>query len=534
MGRTKLTVSSVLSMEVMKGAEILAGRTGVSNEVCGVNIIEVPEVTRWLQGGELLLSSGYPFRERLNEFPAVIRAFSEIGVAALGYKPGGWLDGLPQVSLELADELALPILQLPEELAYRDVFEAVYVRLYGRSRRGLHLSLASELELPDNVHSMRHAAGRLATHFGWRVEIRDFLEGVVHAAGPDGRVDVNLAPDLPLQEPADRGGDVGDASEDPIRVRRISATETSIGLFADGQVVGSVTVEDASGGGPVETEILLDVAETLALVQVRRRAYVDGQQESLAWAFDLLARGDLDPRDAADRALLLGLREGRNYTVAIMVFPHDHGSAGLLLRRLRALATLHLRDDLTIVGTDPGTDEMTVLLRAEDVEGPVDRLRSLATRVFGTQTDVRAGISQTVSRVEDLPQVVRQARICVEVARGRTASSPVHFDELGADAVLLQVPDSDITRQFVQNRLACVEDPELLRTLVLYVDHHGNKSATADAVPMHRSGLMYRLEKIGEIMNVDLNDSTVMNEIWLAVQLQRIQSYQRAPSRSAG
>lgn len=47
----RTTVRDVLGLKVMAGSQILAGQDGLDRVVSGVNIIEVPDVHRWLKGG---------------------------------------------------------------------------------------------------------------------------------------------------------------------------------------------------------------------------------------------------------------------------------------------------------------------------------------------------------------------------------------------------------------------------------------------------------------------------------------------------
>ena len=113
--RTKasLTVGSVLSLGSLRGAELVAGRGGLDRVVAGVNIIEVPDVARWLHGQEFLLSSMYLWRDRPDELCRLLEKLDGLGVSALGHKPSEHFPSLPTEVLETADRLGFPIVQLP-------------------------------------------------------------------------------------------------------------------------------------------------------------------------------------------------------------------------------------------------------------------------------------------------------------------------------------------------------------------------------------------------------------------------------------
>ncbi len=56
---------------------------------------------------------------------------------------------------------------------------------------------------------------------------------------------------------------------------------------------------------------------------------------------------------------------------------------------------------------------------------------------------------------------------------------------------------------------------ELIHTLEIYFAHNGNVCQTAEALFVHRNTLMYRLERIATILNLDLEKP----ETRLALQL---------------
>lgn len=58
-----LTVRQCLEIDVWKDVKVVAGEQGLDRTVTFVNIMEVPEVVKWMKGGELLLTAGYAFKD---------------------------------------------------------------------------------------------------------------------------------------------------------------------------------------------------------------------------------------------------------------------------------------------------------------------------------------------------------------------------------------------------------------------------------------------------------------------------------------
>ena len=59
-------------------------------------------------------------------------------------------------------------------------------------------------------------------------------------------------------------------------------------------------------------------------------------------------------------------------------------------------------------------------------------------------------------------------------------------------------------------------------TLEHYFFHHLNISETAKALFIHRNTLIYRIEKIKEILNTDLKNSEELLKIQLALKIGRL------------
>lgn len=99
------------------------------------------------------------------------------------------------------------------------------------------------------------------------------------------------------------------------------------------------------------------------------------------------------------------------------------------------------------------------------------------------------------------------------------------FNELGSYTVLHQLNDTYISDLFIQNHLSPLlqysegKSMDLLQTLRVYLEHNGNIKETAEDLFIHRSSLLYRLEKITNLLNVDLNDSEQRFNLMMAYKL---------------
>lgn len=60
---------------------------------------------------------------------------------------------------------------------------------------------------------------------------------------------------------------------------------------------------------------------------------------------------------------------------------------------------------------------------------------------------------------------------------------------------------------------------DLFGTLKAFLLHNGNVREASNALFIHRSTLEYRIDRIAELLNVDLNDADVRFELLMAYKL---------------
>ena len=92
----KVRLRDILKVDLLAGAEVIAGETGMDNEITSVNVMEVPDIVDWVRPGELLLTTAYSISDNLEEFNTLLPKFSQKGVCGLGIKTKRYINELPE------------------------------------------------------------------------------------------------------------------------------------------------------------------------------------------------------------------------------------------------------------------------------------------------------------------------------------------------------------------------------------------------------------------------------------------------------
>lgn len=98
-----------------------------------------------------------------------------------------------------------------------------------------------------------------------------------------------------------------------------------------------------------------------------------------------------------------------------------------------------------------------------------------------------------------------------------------YFEDLSIESVLFQIQDDVLIERFVDQHIGKLLEVdtefELIKTLYAYMYNGSSIKNTSKVLCMSISGLRYRLAKISEILNLDLNDTHHSFSIYLAINI---------------
>ena len=537
-GAGALTVGDVLSMPAMDQAELVAGRGGIGRCVTGVNIVEVPDVSRWLRGGELLFTAGYAWRGDQAALVDALRDFDRLGVSAMAFKLGRYLEAVPGEARAVADDLGLPIIRLPAAVAYMDVIDPLNDQLGARRLWMFERLRDTEQQLlaPGlDEQSVERVAGVLAHRIGRPVHVLDLVDDLVVQAAADGsartvpldQVDGRLAEDLASIRRA-----MGPSAERLLSTHDLGGGRSGLyaPLVVSHQPRGFVV---AIGSGPPPDDFarfgLAHASELISFLLLKRIARLEGRGEAMSYLVRSLLADALTDEDAVERALSLGLRLARP-CVALVV----GSSANQDADRLDALRTDLSRSLAVPHAVGPDGDRTAVLVQAAEEAGDggvgevAERLLQTARRHRLPRPVVAAGSVR--AGLDGIRRSWSEALIAYQASGRLPAGGVVRFENLGVERLLSQIPLTPVTSQYVRATLGAVEtDAELMRTLQIYLESGGRKLEAAKRLPLHRSSLDYRLDKISRLLGVDLEAPERHLELWLAIHLRQIHALAAPP-----
>lgn len=135
-----ITVREALQSQGLVRARVVAGHGGLEKTVETITVMESPDIFRWLSGRELVLTSLYAVRDEPEERQEMIPRLWDAGCAGLIVKTGRYFERVPAEMVGRADELGLPIVELPRDVRYVDVITPLMEQILTDRARLLHHS----------------------------------------------------------------------------------------------------------------------------------------------------------------------------------------------------------------------------------------------------------------------------------------------------------------------------------------------------------------------------------------------------------
>jgi purine catabolism regulator len=138
----------------------------------------------------------------------------------------------------------------------------------------------------------------------------------------------------------------------------------------------------------------------------------------------------------------------------------------------------------------------------------------------------RCGVGTVAPALENWRASLRHAGQALELARRLSIHKPLYYGDLSVYRLLFQLEHSPEVIAFQEETIGSLLDyegsNELLHTLEAFFEHHGNLSQTAEALFIHRNTLIYRMERIAAITNLDLDNPENRLAIQLALRIYRM------------
>lgn len=120
-----ISVKGVLQLPALKTLEIVAGHNGLEKKVGYVTVMEVPDIIKWLEGNDFLITSLYSVRKDVRLQCELIEELSKSSCACVAVKTGQYVKEISEELKKTADKCNIPLIRIPYNISYSDIIMCI-------------------------------------------------------------------------------------------------------------------------------------------------------------------------------------------------------------------------------------------------------------------------------------------------------------------------------------------------------------------------------------------------------------------------
>ena len=529
-------LNELLQLNSLQGIRLLAGQSGLGNPVERTTVIEAEDLSAWADPENLILTSGYVFRNNEDELIQQITLLSRNHVSGLCVKAAPSGRHLSPLVVQQAEQLGFPLFEIP--------MTAVFVNIVQESMEEI---LSKKMSFFQEVQNQTD----LLLQTMWRENDPIAALSVVEDAFCNPIIVFDKENELLLTSKS-RQLLNKEIQEELIRLLYEHQTFAQLSLHDETETrivplhifnIGStddiflILLEYYGPMHQTERKILEQIGHSLAL-KIKNALTVKKIHRKYKHQFvENLLTGKLG-----------------NDTLNICVAAQTEGYALKLEQAYRVIVlnlktareeTVFTQKDVTVVrhiiwnlGKDILFDirEGKLILIIEDEENWDQMLRKLL--IFARKLDYITSKGEFYfcisdpAQLSDIPQRFLQAKKLSQISECCALKDQIiTHDKLGLLYLLSMLPENEVTANFCSRYVKPlriydqVHGSCLILTLQTYLNTNCSKSDTAKQLYTHYNTVVYRLSRVEKLLDLSLNDVETQLMLRIAFKLDMLQAH---------
>lgn len=530
------TLASLVQHPALK-LRVLAGEDRLDARVRWAHASELADPVPYLDGGELLLTTGLKLDVHdARAMRGYVARLSGAGVVGLGFGAGVNHPGVPAAMLAACQELGLPLLEVERRIPFIAIAKAVSAAIAAEQYQAVTAGFAAQRELTRAVlgaDGLRGLLEKLAGQVDGWAALYD-ISGALTQAAPAwaGRRAQRLTEEVrrlrdrpaPASVVVGTGGEGGaeGAQDDRIELQSVGTGSLPRAVLAIGT---------GSPPGTVERYAVQSAVEVLTLVTERSRSFEAAERRLGSAVLHLLLSGEPGHARAVGGELYGALLDAPLRVLVAEAAEADLDAFATAADAAAARAgepVLVVPDggQLVLLATEDGAVRAACADFARGSGGPEPGPAAAppAAAPAGTAKaagPVVVGVSGPAGPTS-VDSAYQQARQALLVAR-RRGRPVVEHEDVATGSVLPLLAD-DAVRAFADGLLLPLRQHDaqgrgdLVASLRAWLSRNGQWDAAAAELGVHRHTLRYRMRRVEEVLDRSLDDPDARMELWLALK----------------
>lgn len=536
-----MEMDQFLQLPDLQRATVLAGEKGRRRIIGNVKMMDAPDILHYLTKNDLLITTAYHYVDKPETLLALVKAMNEMGCAGLGIKQERFLGRTPELVLAYAEAHHFPIIALPEHLGLSDIANRVLSHILDQRTDELKMALETHRTFSNHIVSgkgLAHLVENVAQLVNAPVLLMNERCQLLISSN-------TASPVVNGMEYLYRMGYAfftnGSRYTSFTLLMKQPKTITVFPVYIDKAKKSLLTILGSLPENDHQSVLLIEQATNVIAFELMKENALNQYTRRAKNEFFLhYLNGDFSTKEETiNRAKEFGLPNERPYICVVGRLDQEEKGLGFKDNQIEMekvfdfveeeLTIFPFRSHLFLKGEQcsillEGEAEDTVGESLQSAELALEMIQDHVVRQFNRSLSF--GISHLCREFFDVREAHEEAVNALHSGRMSGNRQFIQTYQAKDLAKLLRMIPREDLREFYHYNLKKLTDPSvsemaLMQTLAVYLETHCQISETAKRLYVHRNTIIYRLEKIEELLGKSIKDPDTTLHLRLALRIQQ-------------
>lgn len=497
---SKLTVREALSLPCFESANVVAGSEGLDNVIRWVHVMEVTQISHLLNGHELILTTGVGWQENKKLSLSLIQQMIEKNVSALCIELGTYIQEVPGVLIDVANDHGFPLIVFEKEVRFIDITKELNEYFFE-----FHNQMIVKLE------SISNQFNRLLLHKDGFQKILRLLHKTLQvqvAYIPKGKNTIYY-PSISNEVEKRIKGEIKEAKQQSVltmSTKKALEPVEAMGIkFADLVILSKIQVLD-------ELDFLvLDRAATALSQDQLKNLYVEERQRhaSNQWIQDWIkGKHDLNEIEQYLYKKEQNLKIN-DATICIIELGHEGTDQDVTYDSI-IFNSIFKRYGFTSFQTYEQDCIVFVIINNRSKNDWKERLLNALEKIDEEELNEKLGKQMHIGigklhKIDKIYNSLNEAHDTIRVKKKNMTTS-LFYEDLYIYRVILELEKQKIIYDYINDYLSPLlkeNNKEMLDTLKVLLSVNGSRKEAAEKLFIVRQTLYHRIEKLKNLLGED-------------------------------
>lgn len=497
---SKLTVREALNLPSFDSANIIAGEQGIENVIRWVHVMEVTQISHLLNGHELILTTGLGWQENKKSSLSLVEQMIANNVSGLCIELGTYIQEVPALVIELANEHNFPLIVFEKEVRFIDITKELNEYFFE-----FHNQMMVRLE------SISNQFNRLLLH-------KDGFQKILRLLHKTLQVQVAY---LSKEKNTIYYPNVSNEIEDKIKDEIKAAKQQSVLTMSTKKALEPVEAMGIKFADLVilSKERLLDELDFLVLDRAAtalsqdqlRNLYVAERQRhaSSQWIQDWI-KGQHDLHEI--KQYLYKHEENikiNDATICVIELEHKDSNKDVIYDSI-VFSSIFKQYGFTSFQTYEQDHIVFVLINNRAKSDWKERLLNALEKIKKEELNEQAkkGVYIGAGKLHEITQIhnsLNEAYETIRVKKKKMITS-VFYDDLYIYRIILELEKQKVIQDYINDYLSPLleeDNKEMLDTLKVLLSVNGSRKEAAEQLFIVRQTLYHRIDKLKNLLGED-------------------------------